>query len=76
MKELRPEESDGEVAGEEEEVEAAAVEEEEGDRAEEEEEALENSERIPSLEDLCETNIEKAGAEHSASGLRRRNRPE
>ncbi|XP_023152028.2 coiled-coil domain-containing protein 107 isoform X1 [Amphiprion ocellaris] len=77
MKELRPEESDGEAAIEEEDVEA---EEEEDDRAaeeeEEEEEGLEHSELMPSLEDLYETNIEEVGADQLASGLRRRNRPE
>ncbi|XP_059182135.1 coiled-coil domain-containing protein 107 isoform X2 [Centropristis striata] len=62
MKELIPEESDGEEG---------KVEEEE-----EEEEGLEDSELMPSLEDSCETNIEEVGAEQPASGLRRRNRPD
>ncbi|XP_047431896.1 coiled-coil domain-containing protein 107 [Mugil cephalus] len=81
MKELRPEESvgeeeDGDAEEGQGEVEVEKEEEEEVDRAEEDKEGWENSEPIPSLEDLCETNIEKAGVEQSASGLRRRNRPE
>ncbi|CAN9508072.1 unnamed protein product [Ophioblennius macclurei] len=68
LKELRPDESDGEVdAGEED----ADVEEDE----EEEEEDDNESER--SQEDVHHTNIEEVGAvEQQASGLRRRNRPE
>ncbi|XP_030575559.1 uncharacterized protein LOC115773175 isoform X1 [Archocentrus centrarchus] len=62
MKELRPEECDGE----------AAVEECDG----EEEGGWEHSELIPSLEGSCETNAEGVGVEQLASGLRRRNRPE
>lgn len=61
MKELVPEESDGEM------------EDEVNDEDEEEEE--EDSELMPSLEEY-ETNIEEVGAEEPASGLRRRNRPE
>ena len=67
MKELQPEESDGEA------------EEEENDNKEEEEEeeeGLEDSELTPSSGESCETNIEEVGAEQPASGLRRRNRPE
>ncbi len=70
MKELIPEESDGEAEEE------GNVEEEEEDDKEEEEEGLEDSELMPSLEDSYETNIEEVGAEQPASGLRRRNRPE
>lgn len=62
MKELTPEESDGEA-------------EEEGNE-EEEEEGSEDSELMPSLEEAYETNIEEMGAEQLAPGLRRRNRPE
>ena len=67
MKELQPEESDGEA------------EEEENDNKEEEEEeeeGLEDSELTPSSGESCETNIEEVGVEQPASGLRRRNRPE
>ncbi|KAI3366978.1 hypothetical protein L3Q82_009610 [Scortum barcoo] len=75
MKELIPEESDGEA-----EEEGNVEEEEEKDNKfeeeEEEEEGLEDSELMPSLEGSCETNIEEVGAEQPASGLRRRNRPE
>ncbi|XP_069012567.1 resistance to inhibitors of cholinesterase protein 3 isoform X2 [Embiotoca jacksoni] len=68
MKDLRPEECDGEEAAEEEEdVEA---------EEEEEEEGSERSELVPSLEDSYETNIDEVGGEQPASGLRRRNRPE
>ncbi|XP_034079906.1 acidic leucine-rich nuclear phosphoprotein 32 family member A-like [Gymnodraco acuticeps] len=67
MKELKPEESDGEVAEKEE-----GEEEEE----EEEEEGLEDSELMPSLEDSSETNIEDVGSEQLVSGLRRRNKPD
>ncbi|XP_036978087.1 coiled-coil domain-containing protein 107 [Acanthopagrus latus] len=70
MKELQPEESDGEA--EEEENDNKEEEEEE----EEEEEGLEDSELTPSSGESCETNIEEVGAEQPASGLRRRNRPE
>lgn len=64
MKELVPEESDGEA-------------EEDGNEEEEEEdEELEDSELIPSLEDSYETNIGEAGATQPSSGLRRRNRPD
>lgn len=63
MKELLPEESDGEV-------------EEEGNMEESDEEEEEDSELMPSLEDSFETNIEEVGAEQPLSGLRRRNRPE
>ncbi|XP_044042934.1 coiled-coil domain-containing protein 107 [Siniperca chuatsi] len=73
MKELIPEESDRE-AEEEGNVEEEDSEEEEEE--EEEEEGLEDSELMPSLEDLYETNIEEVGAEQPASSLRRRNRPE
>ncbi|KAJ4924727.1 hypothetical protein JOQ06_003678 [Pogonophryne albipinna] len=62
MKELKPEESDGEVAEKEEEG--------------EEEEGLEDSELMPSLEDSSETNIEDVGSEQLVSGLRRRNKPD
>ncbi|XP_072233779.1 uncharacterized protein [Leuresthes tenuis] len=65
MKELRPEESDGEAAVEGEDVEA-----------DDEEEGLEHPELMASLEDLCKTNIEEIGAEEPATSLRRRNRPE
>lgn len=67
MKELIPEESDGEE------------EEEEEDDKEEEQEEEEGSEGcvlMPSLEDSYETNIEEVGAEQPPSGLRRRNRPD
>ena len=70
MKELQPEESDGEA--EEEENDNKEEEEEE----EEEEEGLEDSELTPSSGESCETNIEEVGVEQPASGLRRRNRPE
>ncbi|XP_029317450.1 protein RIC-3 isoform X3 [Cottoperca gobio] len=64
MKELIPEESDGEA-------------EEDGNEEDtEEEEGPEDCELMPSLEDLHETNIEEVGAEQPASGLRRRNRPD
>lgn len=66
MRELIPEESEGEAEGE-----GKMEEEEDGDV---EEEGLEDSE--PSLEESWETNIEEVGAEHPVSGLRRRNRPE
>ncbi|XP_040886496.1 coiled-coil domain-containing protein 107 [Toxotes jaculatrix] len=69
MKELIPEESDGEAEREGDVLE----EEEEEDRVEEEEEQLEDCELMPSLEDFCEPNTEEA---LPASGLRRRNRPE
>lgn len=69
MKELIPEESDGEAEEE-------GNEEEDDKEEEEEEEGLEDSELMPSLEELYETNIEEVGAEQPASGLRRRNRPE
>ncbi|KAM6896177.1 uncharacterized protein PEZ65_021322 isoform 2-T2 [Lycodopsis pacificus] len=69
MKELVPEESDGEA-----EEEGNEEEEEEEDREEDEE--LEDSEHIPSLEDSYETNIGEAGATQPSSGLRRRNRPD
>lgn len=63
MKELVPEESDGEM------------EDDVNDEDEKEEEEEEDSELMPSLEEY-ETNIEEVGAEEPASGLRRRNRPE
>lgn len=69
MKELIPEESDGEAEEE-------GNEEEDDKEEEEEEEGLEDSELMPSLEESYETNIEEVGAEQPASGLRRRNRPE
>uniref|UniRef100_UPI0037E716F8 protein RIC-3 n=1 Tax=Semicossyphus pulcher TaxID=241346 RepID=UPI0037E716F8 len=69
MKELTPEESDGEA-------EDGGNVEEEGDIKEEEQEGSEDSELLPSLESSYETNIEEVGAEQLASGLRRRNRPE
>lgn len=63
MKEVRPEEYDGDETVE------------ECDREEEEEEGgWEHSELIPSLEASRET--EEIGAEQLVSGLRRRNRPE
>ncbi|XP_049422152.1 coiled-coil domain-containing protein 107 isoform X1 [Epinephelus fuscoguttatus] len=71
MKELVPEESDGES-----EEEGNVEEEEEVDKEQEEEEGLEDSELMPSLEDSYETNIEEVGMEQLASGLRRRNRPD
>lgn len=76
MKELIPEESDGEA-----EEEGNVEEEQEDDKneegeEEEEEDGLEDSELMPSPEESYETNIEEAGAEQPASGLRRRNRPE
>lgn len=64
MKELVPEETDGEM---EDEVNDEDEEEEGGEE--------EDSELMPSLEEY-ETNIEEVGAEEPASGLRRRNRPE
>lgn len=67
MKELIPEESDGEAEEE--------GNEEEDDKEEEEEES-EDSELMPSLEESYETNIEEVGAEQLTSGLRRRIRPE
>ncbi|XP_035532553.1 coiled-coil domain-containing protein 107 isoform X2 [Morone saxatilis] len=72
MKELIPEESEGEAEQE------GNVEEDDKEEEEEEEEkeGPEYSELMPSLEDSCETNIEEVGAEQRASGLRRRNRPE
>ncbi|XP_076578842.1 uncharacterized protein LOC143315191 isoform X1 [Chaetodon auriga] len=70
MKELIPEESDGEA-----EEEGNVEEEQEDDKNEEEEEGLEDSE-LPSLEESYETNIEEVGREQPVSGLRRRNRPE
>ncbi|XP_008276764.1 neurofilament light polypeptide isoform X2 [Stegastes partitus] len=76
MKELRPEESDGETAIEEEEEVEAEEEDERAAEEEEEEEGSEHSELMQSLEDSAETNIEEVGAEQPASGLRRRNRPE
>ncbi|XP_023264508.1 acidic leucine-rich nuclear phosphoprotein 32 family member A-like isoform X1 [Seriola lalandi dorsalis] len=69
MKELIPEESDGEVEKEGDVLE----EEEEEDRAEEEEEQVEDCELMPSLEDSHEPNSEEV---LPVSGLRRRNRPE
>ena len=60
MKELAPEESDGEV-------------EKEGDEKEEEEEGSEDCELMPSLDDSNEPNSEEV---LPSSGLRRRNRPE
>lgn len=71
MKELIPEESDGEA---EEEEKGDEEEMEEVDR--EEEEGLEECELMPSLENSSEINIEEVRAEQPASGLRRRNRPE
>ncbi|XP_041820014.1 coiled-coil domain-containing protein 107 isoform X2 [Chelmon rostratus] len=76
MKELIPEECDGEA-----EEEGNVEEEQEDDKneegeEEEEEDGLEDSELMPSPEESYETNIEEAGAEQPASGLRRRNRPE
>lgn len=71
MKELIPEESDGEA-----EEEGNEEEDDKEEEEEEEEEGLEDSELMPSLEELYETNIEEVGAEQPASGLRRRNRPE
>lgn len=68
MKELIPEESDGEAEEE------GNEEEEEDDK--EEEEGSEDSELMPSLEESYETNIEEVGAEQLTSGLRRRIRPE
>lgn len=65
MKELRPEECDGE----------ATVEECDGE-AGEEEGGWEHSELIPSLEGSCEKNAEGSESEQLSSGLRRRNRPE
>lgn len=70
MKELIPEESDGEA-----EEEGNVEEEQEDDKNQEEEEGLEDSE-LPSLEESYETNIEEVGGEQPVSGLRRRNRPE
>ncbi|XP_037617029.1 coiled-coil domain-containing protein 107 isoform X2 [Sebastes umbrosus] len=72
MKELVPEESDGEA----EEEEDDDKEEEEEVEEEAEEEGSEDCELMPSLEDPYETNIEEVGAEQLASGLRRRNRPD
>lgn len=69
MKELVPEESEGEAEEE-------GNEEEEDDKEEEEEEGSEDSELMPSLEDSRETNIGEVGAEQLAPGLRRRIRPE
>ncbi|XP_068162843.1 coiled-coil domain-containing protein 107 isoform X2 [Antennarius striatus] len=82
MKELVPEESEGEAEEleEEEEMEEDNGEEDEveEDNGEEEggEEGLEDSLLIPLSKKLCETNIEEVGAELPPSGLRRRNRPE
>ncbi|XP_060927499.1 coiled-coil domain-containing protein 107 isoform X2 [Limanda limanda] len=76
MKELVPEESDGEEEQEGdtlEEEEAEEEEEEEAEEEEEEEEGLEDRELMPSLEDSYEPNT---GEVSPASGLRRRNRPE
>ncbi|XP_061570643.1 coiled-coil domain-containing protein 107 [Cololabis saira] len=66
MKELPPEDCDGEATG--------GTEEEEED--DEEEEGLELPELMDSLKDSCPTNIEEVCAEQPATGLRRRNRPE
>nr|XP_033470855.1 coiled-coil domain-containing protein 107 isoform X2 [Epinephelus lanceolatus] len=71
LKELVPEDSDGES-----EEEGNVEEEEEVDKEQEEEKGLEDSELMPSLEDSYETNIEEVGMEQPASGLRRRNRPD
>ncbi|XP_070710320.1 coiled-coil domain-containing protein 107 isoform X2 [Pempheris klunzingeri] len=69
MKELMPQDSDGE-AEEEQDTEESSEDEKEG------KEGLEDSELMPSLEGSYEANIEEVGAEQPASGLRRRNRPE
>ncbi|XP_074482433.1 uncharacterized protein LOC141762273 isoform X2 [Sebastes fasciatus] len=73
MKELVPEESDGEAEEEEEDDDDK---EEEDEEEEAEEEGSEDCELMPSLEDPYETNIEEVGAEQLAFGLRRRNRPD
>ncbi|XP_062239121.1 coiled-coil domain-containing protein 107 [Platichthys flesus] len=81
MKELVPEESDGEAVKEgdmleeeaEEEEEEEEDEEDEEDEEEEEEEGLEDCKLMPSLEDSYEPNTGKVSP---ASGLRRRNRLE
>ncbi|XP_053169994.1 coiled-coil domain-containing protein 107 [Scomber japonicus] len=78
MRELIPEESDGEAEEEEEEEEEEVGDEEEMmevDRGDDKE-GLEDCELMPSLEESPETNIEEVRAEQPASGLRRRNRPE
>ncbi|XP_063762005.1 coiled-coil domain-containing protein 107 isoform X2 [Eleginops maclovinus] len=68
LKELKPEESNGE--------EAEKEEEEEEEEEEEDDDDDDDSELMPSLEDSYETNIEDVGAEALVSGLRRRNRPD
>ncbi|XP_073337199.1 uncharacterized protein [Pagrus major] len=73
MKELQPEESDGEA---EEEENMEEDDDDDKEEEEEEEEGLEDSELMPSSEESYETNIEEVGAEQPAPGLRRRNRPE
>ncbi|XP_037317559.2 coiled-coil domain-containing protein 107 isoform X1 [Pungitius pungitius] len=68
MSDLIPEESEGEAQ-----VEVRAGEDNEEEK---EEEILVESELMPSLEEMYETNIQEVGAKQQASGLRRRNRPD
>ncbi|XP_040028884.1 uncharacterized protein LOC120817113 isoform X2 [Gasterosteus aculeatus] len=68
MRELIPEESEGEAQ--------VKVGPGEDNEEEEEEEVLVESELMLSLEEMHETNIQEVGAEQQASGLRRRNRPD